>query len=188
MPKNVPERPCGEVAFRRAQWRFIVSSIVVYAFFYLTRKNLSMAQPGMLREGVVSTYALGIIMTIHGVVYGCCWSRAFGGGEFPVRLFVSDGSFRCVLGLERLHAGDGLPALLEDAGPLDPSEGTGDQDVHLEFGPFLRSGDGAWVVFGAIGDGIWLAMVFLGACGACGARRAVLFPLPEGVADRGGGG
>lgn len=67
----VSERSCGDAAFRRAQWRFIISSIVVYAFFYLTRKNLSMAQPGMLKEGVVSTYALGAIMTIHGVVYGC---------------------------------------------------------------------------------------------------------------------
>ena len=60
-----------ERAFRTAQWRFILYSMIAYSFFYLTRKNLSMAQPGMLEEGVISTYALGTIMTVHGVVYGC---------------------------------------------------------------------------------------------------------------------
>ena len=60
-----------EKAFRKAQWRFILCSMIAYSFFYLTRKNLSMAQPGMLEEGVISTYALGMIMTVHGVVYGC---------------------------------------------------------------------------------------------------------------------
>ena len=61
----------NEKAFRKAQWRFILCSMIAYSFFYLTRKNLSMAQPGMLEEGVISTYALGTIMTVHGVVYGC---------------------------------------------------------------------------------------------------------------------
>ena len=60
-----------EKAFRKAQWRFILCSMIAYSFFYLTRKNLSMAQLGMLEEGVISTYALGTIMTVHGVVYGC---------------------------------------------------------------------------------------------------------------------
>ena len=61
----------NEKAFRKAQWRFILCSMIAYSFFYLTRKNLSMAQAGMLEEGVISTYALGMIMTVHGVVYGC---------------------------------------------------------------------------------------------------------------------
>ena len=61
----------NEKAFRKAQWKFILCSMIAYSFFYLTRKNLSMAQPGMLEEGVISTYALGTIMTVHGVVYGC---------------------------------------------------------------------------------------------------------------------
>ena len=42
--------------FLRAQMKFILASAFTYAFFYLTRKNLSMAQPGMLEEGVVTTY------------------------------------------------------------------------------------------------------------------------------------
>ena len=62
--------PEVEKKFQSAQWKFIIGSMVTYAFFYLTRKNLSMAQPLMLEEGVISTYALGTMLTIHGVVYG----------------------------------------------------------------------------------------------------------------------
>ena len=56
--------------FSRAQWRFIVCSMVAYAFFYVTRKNLSMAQPEMLAQGVITKEALGTILTVHGVLYG----------------------------------------------------------------------------------------------------------------------
>ena len=62
--------PENEKKFKSAQWRFIFCSMIAYAFFYVTRKNLSMAQPGMLEEKVISTYALGTIMTVHGVLYG----------------------------------------------------------------------------------------------------------------------
>ena len=44
--------PEVEKKFQSAQWKFIIGSMVTYAFFYLTRKNLSMAQPLMLEEGV----------------------------------------------------------------------------------------------------------------------------------------
>ena len=56
--------------FSSAQWRFMISSMIVYACFFVTRINLSMAQPGMLEEGVISTYALGTIMSINGVLFG----------------------------------------------------------------------------------------------------------------------
>ena len=59
-----------EKKFRKCQWKFLICSGIVWMFYYLTRKNLSMAQPGMLEEGVISTYALGTIMTVHGVLYG----------------------------------------------------------------------------------------------------------------------
>ena len=62
--------PLEQARFSRAQWRFLLCSIAAYAFFYITRKNLSMAKPAMLGEGVISTYALGLIMTAHGVLYG----------------------------------------------------------------------------------------------------------------------
>ena len=62
--------PEVEKKFQTAQWKFIIGSMRTYACFSLTRKKLSMAQPLMLEEGVISTYALGTMLTIHGVVYG----------------------------------------------------------------------------------------------------------------------
>lgn len=81
-----------EKAFRKAQWKFIFCSMIAYAFFYLTRKNLSMAQPGMLDEGVISTYALGTIMTVHGVVYGCSrFVNGFWADRLNGRIFMTVG-------------------------------------------------------------------------------------------------
>ena len=82
----------NEVAFRKAQWRFILCSMIAYSFFYLTRKNLSMAQPGMLEEGVISTYALGTIMTVHGVIYGCSrFVNGFWADRLNGRIFMTIG-------------------------------------------------------------------------------------------------
>jgi len=79
-------------AFKKAQWKFIICSMVAYSFFYLTRKNLSMAQPGMLEEGVISTYALGMIMTVHGVVYGCSrFANGFWADRLNGRIFMTVG-------------------------------------------------------------------------------------------------
>ena len=81
-----------EKAFRKAQWRFILYSMIAYSFFYLTRKNLSMAQPDMLKEGVISTYALGTIMTIHGVLYGCSrFVNGFWADRLNGRVFMALG-------------------------------------------------------------------------------------------------
>ena len=81
-----------EKAFRKAQWRFILCSMIAYSFFYLTRKNLSMAQPEMLEEGVISTYALGMIMTVHGVVYGCSrFVNGFWADRLNGRVFMTVG-------------------------------------------------------------------------------------------------
>ena len=78
--------------FRKAQWRFILCSMVAYMFFYLTRKNLSMAQPSMLEEGVVSTYALGTIMTVHGVLYGVSrFVNGFWADRLNGRVFMAIG-------------------------------------------------------------------------------------------------
>ena len=81
-----------EKTFREAQWRFILCSMIAYSFFYLTRKNLSMAQPGMLEEKVISTYALGMIMTVHGVVYGCSrFVNGFWADRLNGRVFMTIG-------------------------------------------------------------------------------------------------
>lgn len=79
-------------SFVRAQWKFILSSAFVYMFFYLTRKNLSMAQPSMLDEGVISTYALGTIMTVHGVLYGVSrFANGFWADRLNGRIFMAIG-------------------------------------------------------------------------------------------------
>lgn len=81
-----------ERSFRRAQTKFILSSAIVYAFFYLTRKNLSMAQPGMLEEGVISTYAIGTMLSIHGIVYGLSrFVNGFWADRLNGRVFMTVG-------------------------------------------------------------------------------------------------
>ena len=78
--------------FIKAQWRFIAFSAISYAFFYIARKNLSMAQPAMLEEGVISTYAIGIIMTVHGVVYGLSrFINGFWADKLNGRVFMAVG-------------------------------------------------------------------------------------------------
>lgn len=81
-----------ERSFRKAQTKFILSSAIVYAFFYLTRKNLSMAQPGMLEEGVISTYAIGTMLTVHGIVYGLSrFVNGFWADRLNGRIFMTVG-------------------------------------------------------------------------------------------------
>ena len=78
--------------FTSAQWRFIVGSMITYAFFYLTRKNLSMAQPYMLEEGAISMYALGTMLTVHGVVYGLSrFVNGFWADRLNGRIFMTVG-------------------------------------------------------------------------------------------------
>ena len=78
--------------FIKAQWRFIAFSAISYAFFYIARKNLSMAQPDMLEKGVISTYAIGIIMTVHGVVYGLSrFINGFWADKLNGRIFMAVG-------------------------------------------------------------------------------------------------
>jgi len=90
--------PDESKAFRKAQWKFILCSMIAYAFFYLTRKNLSMASPGMLEEGVVSMKELGAILTWHGVIYGS--SRFINGiwaDRVNGRIYMAVGLALCAL-------------------------------------------------------------------------------------------
>ena len=78
--------------FAKAQWQFIICSMIAYAFFYVTRKNLSMAQPLMLDEKVVSTYAIGGILTVHGVLYGLSrFVNGFWADRLNGRVFMTVG-------------------------------------------------------------------------------------------------
>ena len=51
-----------------------------------------MAQPDMLEKGVISTYAIGIIMTVHGVVYGLSrFINGFWADKLNGRIFMAVG-------------------------------------------------------------------------------------------------
>ncbi len=81
-----------EKAFKRAQWRFILCSMIAYAFFYVTRKNLSMAQPEMLAQGIITKEALGTILTVHGVLYGVSrFVNGFWADKLNGRIFMTIG-------------------------------------------------------------------------------------------------
>lgn len=82
----------AEKRFKRAQWRFIICSMIAYSFFYVTRKNLSMAQPGMLDEGVISREAIGIILSVHGILYGLSrFVNGFWADKLNGRIFMTLG-------------------------------------------------------------------------------------------------
>ena len=79
-------------AFKKAQWRFIICSMIAYAFFYITRKNMAIAQPKMLEEGVISTYAIGTILTVQGVLYGLSrFVNGFWADRLNGRIFMAIG-------------------------------------------------------------------------------------------------
>lgn len=81
-----------EKMFRKAQFDFILCSAIVYAFFYLTRKNLSMAMPGMLEEKVISTYAVGTMLSLHGILYGLSrFVNGFWADRLNGRIFMTVG-------------------------------------------------------------------------------------------------
>lgn len=82
----------GQTAFRRGQWKFILCSMIAYMFFYVTRKNLSMAQPEMLSQGVITKEALGTILTVHGVLYGVSrFVNGFWADRLNGRIFMALG-------------------------------------------------------------------------------------------------
>ena len=84
--------PENEKKFKAAQWRFILCSMIAYAFFYVTRKNIAIAQPIMLEKGVISTYAIGTILTVNGVLYGTSrFVNGFWADRLNGRIFMTIG-------------------------------------------------------------------------------------------------
>jgi OPA family glycerol-3-phosphate transporter-like MFS transporter/OPA family sugar phosphate sensor protein UhpC-like MFS transporter len=63
-PKEISEK------YRRWQTRVLFFSIIGYATFYLVRKNYSVALPIIGKDLGISKQGLGLILTLHGVVYG----------------------------------------------------------------------------------------------------------------------
>ncbi len=81
-----------QARFKKRQWNFILCSMLAYAVFYVTRKNLSMAQPEMLAQGVITKEALGTILTVHGVLYGCSrFVNGFWADKLNGRVFMAAG-------------------------------------------------------------------------------------------------
>ena len=56
--------------FRYWQRRILITSLVGYAFFYLVRKNISFAMPGIKAQLGLTKADLGLFLTLHGVIYG----------------------------------------------------------------------------------------------------------------------
>ena len=85
-------KPQDTPRFKKEQWKFIIYSMIAYMFFYITRKNLSMAQPLMIDEGVITKQALGVIITVHGVLYGLSrFVNGFWADRLNGRIFMTLG-------------------------------------------------------------------------------------------------
>ena len=63
-PKEISEK------YRRWRTRVLIFSIIGYATFYFVRKNFSVVQPIIGKDLGISKQGLGLILTLHGVVYG----------------------------------------------------------------------------------------------------------------------
>jgi OPA family glycerol-3-phosphate transporter-like MFS transporter/OPA family sugar phosphate sensor protein UhpC-like MFS transporter len=71
------------------QRRVLISSIIGYAIFYFVRKNFSIAMPLMERELGISKSSLGLILTLHGILYGVSkFANGFFGDRCNARAFM----------------------------------------------------------------------------------------------------
>ena len=86
--------------FQSWQFRSIVGVMIGYAIFYIVRKNLSMAIPGMEADpdlGFTKT-DLGIFLTLNGVVYGISkFVNGFIGDRVNARWFMMFGLAMCAV-------------------------------------------------------------------------------------------
>ncbi|MBP3774263.1 MAG: MFS transporter [Bacteroidaceae bacterium] len=86
--------------FKQWQMRSIIGTMIGYAIFYIVRKNLSMAIPGMEADpdlGFTKT-DLGIFLTMNGVVYGISkLVNGFVGDRVNARWFMMLGLAMCAI-------------------------------------------------------------------------------------------
>ena len=130
--------------------RILLWSTVGYGTFYFVRKNLSVAMPLMQRQLGLSKSSLGLILTLHGLVYGV--SKFLGGiaadranarifmalallASAVVNVFFGLSSSLLFLGIfwaiNGLFQGLGYPPCRAAADPLVFAKGTGDENVDL---------------------------------------------------------
>jgi len=82
--------------FKYWQTRVLISTIICYAVFYIVRKNLSMAMPGMQAELGVTKAQLGIFLSLHGIVYGVSkFLSGFAADRFSSRHLLVCGLLMC---------------------------------------------------------------------------------------------
>jgi sugar phosphate permease len=69
---GVPVTDGGEIRarYKRYRVRVLVWSTIGYAMFYYVRKNLSVAQPEIEKHLHIVHSGMGLVLTLHGVVYG----------------------------------------------------------------------------------------------------------------------
>jgi len=82
--------------FRYWQGRTIISTIIIYATFYLVRKNLSMAMPDLQVDLGITKAQLGLFLTLHGVIYGVSkFLSGFAADKFSPRHMLVTGLLLC---------------------------------------------------------------------------------------------
>ncbi len=204
-------KPQDTPRFKKEQWKFIICSMIAYMFFYITRKNLSMAQPLMIDEGVITKQALGVIITVHGVLYGLSrFVNGFWADRLNGRIFMTLGlAFSALMNflfgctsLSVLFAvfwiangwtqGMGFPPcakmLTHWIHPKELATKMSIWNTSHSFGsvhvPQLWLGAGAWDLHVAGRGEVRLAVVLLRAGGSGGARGGVLLLLREGWSAR----
>lgn len=82
--------------FKYWQTRTIISTIIIYATFYLVRKNLSMAMPDLQIDLGITKAQLGIFLTLHGLIYGISkFLSGFAADRFSSRHMLVTGLLLC---------------------------------------------------------------------------------------------
>src|SRR5277367_122050 len=71
-PAPVMLTDLAAIAAKNRVWqiRVLIFSIIGYATFYFVRKNFSIAQPLIAADLHITKQGIGLILTLHGVVYG----------------------------------------------------------------------------------------------------------------------
>jgi OPA family glycerol-3-phosphate transporter-like MFS transporter/OPA family sugar phosphate sensor protein UhpC-like MFS transporter len=84
--------------FQKTQFKVIFVTWAAYAFFYIIRKNLSMAMPAMEADLGVTKVQLGIFLTMHGLIYGVSrFANGFIVHKFTARSFMACGLILCAI-------------------------------------------------------------------------------------------
>jgi OPA family glycerol-3-phosphate transporter-like MFS transporter/OPA family sugar phosphate sensor protein UhpC-like MFS transporter len=86
----------GEVdrRYRHYRLRILLWSLVGYALFYFVRKNLAVAMPVMEKQLGITKTDLGLVLTLHGVIYGVSkFINGFIGDRVNARWFMALGLF-----------------------------------------------------------------------------------------------